>query len=148
MRSGLTGARDAGAESSSPIRLSISSPRKFSGPRRHLMKCSSRNGFSRPPTDCLYPHLPKSLPAPGMADSPVRSLSRSALIGTSWLLAQNVGTRAISFAAQIILAKLLAPADFGTIGLALTVTTFASVVANFGVDDVLLQRQKSLRFWA
>jgi PST family polysaccharide transporter len=83
-----------------------------------------------------------------MADSPAGSLRRSALIGTSWLLAQNLGTRVISFASQIILAKLLAPDDFGTIGLALTVTTLAGVVANFGVDDVLLQRQKSLRFWA
>lgn len=88
-----------------------------------------------------------------MADSPGEpptargSLGRATLIGTSWLLAQNVGTRAISFASQIILAKLLAPSDFGTIGLALTVTTLASVVANFGVDDVLLQRQKSLRLW-
>ena len=82
-----------------------------------------------------------------MADSPAGSLRRSALIGTSWLLAQNLGTRVISFASQIILAKLLAPGDFGTIGLALTVTTLANVVANFGVDDVLLQRQKSLRFW-
>ncbi|HXB52908.1 MAG TPA: oligosaccharide flippase family protein, partial [Rhizomicrobium sp.] len=77
-----------------------------------------------------------------------RSLSRSALIGTGWLLAQNMGTRAISFGAQIILAKLLAPSDFGAIGLALTVTTLANVIANFGVDDVLLQRQKTLRFWA
>jgi len=83
-----------------------------------------------------------------MADSPAGSLSRSPLVGTSWLLAQNVGTRAISFASQIVLAKLLVPGDFGAIGLALTVTTLASVVANFGVDDVLLQRQKSLRFWA
>jgi O-antigen/teichoic acid export membrane protein len=76
------------------------------------------------------------------------SLSRSALIGTSWLLAQNVGTRVISFGSQIILAKLLAPSDFGNIGLALTITTLANVVANFGVDDVLLQRQNTLRFWA
>jgi len=75
-------------------------------------------------------------------------LSRSALIGTSWLLVQNAGTRVISFGSQIILAKLLAPSDFGNIGLALTVTTLASVVANFGVDDVLLQRQRTLRFWA
>ena len=76
------------------------------------------------------------------------SLSRSALIGTSWLLIQNVGTRIISFGSQIVLARLLAPNDFGNIGLALTVTTLASVVANFGVDDVLLQRQKTFRFWA
>ena len=65
------------------------------------------------------------------------SLGRSALIGTSWLLVQNIGTRVISFGSQIVLAKLLAPSDFGNIGLALTVTTVASVIANFGVDDVL-----------
>lgn len=76
------------------------------------------------------------------------NLSRSALIGTSWLLIQNVGSRVISFGSQIILAKLLAPSDFGVISLALTVTTLASVVANFGVDDVLLQRQKTLAYWA
>ncbi len=75
-------------------------------------------------------------------------LSRSALIGTGWLLAQNAGTRVISFGSQIILAKLLAPSDFGNIGLALTITALANVVANFGVDDVLLQRQRTLRFWA
>lgn len=75
-------------------------------------------------------------------------LGRSALIGTSWLLVQNIGTRVISFGSQIILARLLAPSDFGNIGLALTVTTLATVVANFGVDDVLLQRQRTLRHWA
>ena len=88
---------------------------------------------------------PVATPAATKGDG---GLSRSALIGTSWLLAQNIGTRAISFGSQIILAKLLAPSDFGNIGLALTITTLASVVANFGVDDVLLQRQKTLRFWA
>ena len=75
-------------------------------------------------------------------------LGRSALIGTSWLLVQNIGTRVISFGSQIILARLLAPSDFGNIGLALTVTTLASVIANFGVDDVLLQRQRTLGYWA
>lgn len=77
-----------------------------------------------------------------------KDLGRSTLIGTSWLIAQNAGTRIIGFGSQIVLAKLLAPADFGNLGLALTVTTIASVIANFGVDDVLLQRQRHLRFWA
>ncbi len=76
------------------------------------------------------------------------SLGRSTLIGTGWLIAQNAGTRVIGFGSQIVLAKLLAPADFGNLGLALTVTMVAMVIANFGVDDVLLQRQKTLRFWA
>lgn len=82
-----------------------------------------------------------------MTDKSAR-LGRSALIGTSWLLVQNIGSRVISFGSQIILARLLAPSDFGNIGLALTITTLASVIANFGVDDVLLQRQKALRYWA
>lgn len=77
-----------------------------------------------------------------------KSLGRSTLIGTGWLIAQNIGTRVIGFGSQIVLAKLLAPADFGNLGLALTVTMIATVIANFGVDDVLLQRQKTLRFWA
>lgn len=82
-----------------------------------------------------------------MTDKSAR-LGRSALIGTSWLLVQNIGSRVISFGSQIILARLLAPSDFGNIGLALTITTLASVIANFGVDDVLLQRQKTLDYWA
>lgn len=77
-----------------------------------------------------------------------KGLGRSTLIGTGWLIAQNFGTRVIGFGSQIVLAKLLAPADFGNLGLALTVTMIATVIANFGVDDVLLQRQKTLRFWA
>lgn len=77
-----------------------------------------------------------------------RSLGRSTLVGTGWLIAQNLGTRVIGFGSQIFLAKFLTPADFGNLGLALTVTTVATVIANFGVDDVLLQRQKTLRFWA
>jgi PST family polysaccharide transporter len=76
------------------------------------------------------------------------NLGRSTLIGTGWLIAQNVGTRIIGFGSQILLAKLLVPADFGNLGLALTVTSIAMVMANFGIDDVLLQRQKTLRFWA
>jgi O-antigen/teichoic acid export membrane protein len=63
------------------------------------------------------------------------------------LLAQNIGTRLIAFVSQIVLAKLLVPGDFGNLGLALTITTIVGVIANFGVDDVLLQRQKTLRFW-
>jgi len=78
---------------------------------------------------------------------PAQSLTRSTLIGVSWLVFQNFGSRAIGFAAQIVLAKILLPADFGILAVATTVTTVIGVIANFGVEDVLLQRPHSMRFW-
>jgi PST family polysaccharide transporter len=62
-------------------------------------------------------------------------------------LAQNVAARIIGLASQIVLARLLTPQDFGLIALASTVTAFGTVVVGFGIDDVLLQRQKNIRFW-
>src|SRR4051812_29710091 len=75
------------------------------------------------------------------------SLTRTALSGVAWLLAQNLGARLIGFASQIALAKILIPADFALLALAGTVVTIVGAVVAFGVEDVLLQRQKTLRFW-
>jgi O-antigen/teichoic acid export membrane protein len=75
-------------------------------------------------------------------------LTRKALAGVGWLLAQNVGARIISFASQIVLARILAPTDFASLALAGTVTVIFETLINFGVDDVLLQRQKTMRMWA
>ena len=74
-------------------------------------------------------------------------LTRTALAGVGWLLAQSVGARAIGFASQIVLARILAPTDFGSLALAGTVTAIFETLINFGVDDVLLQRQRTMRFW-
>jgi O-antigen/teichoic acid export membrane protein len=76
-----------------------------------------------------------------------RGLARTLLTGTGWLLAQFVTTRAISFVSQIVLARILAPTDFATLALAITVTAILETLVNFGIDDVLLQRQRAMRFW-
>jgi O-antigen/teichoic acid export membrane protein len=76
-----------------------------------------------------------------------RSAARTVLDGVGWLLAQNAGGRIIGLACQFLLAKLLLPGDFGVLGLAGTVTSVVGVLVWFGVDDVLLQRQKTMRFW-
>ncbi len=60
---------------------------------------------------------------------------------------QSAGGRALAFFAQLALAAVLAPADFGLIGLAYTVSTFGSIVANSGVEGVVIQRHKTIRFW-
>lgn len=67
--------------------------------------------------------------------------------GFIWLVAQSLASRGIGFVTQLILARLLMPEDFGVIGLALTVTTIANSLIGFGIDEVLLQRQKTIAFW-
>jgi O-antigen/teichoic acid export membrane protein len=76
-----------------------------------------------------------------------KGLAANAVTGFGWLFAQNIGARVIGFLSQILLARIFAPADFATLALAGTVTAIVSVLANFGVDDALLQRQRSMRFW-
>ena len=75
------------------------------------------------------------------------SLGRTAARGAAWLMIQSAGGRALAFFSQLALAAVLAPADFGLIGLAYTVSTFGSIVANSGVEGVVVQRHKTMRFW-
>ena len=86
--------------------------------------------------------------SPSAAHAPARKeLTRAVVAGAGWLVAQTVGARAISFASQIVLAWILAPTDFAILALAWTVTVIIDTLVNFGVDDVLLQRQRAMRFW-
>ena len=75
-------------------------------------------------------------------------LTRRVFAGVGWLLAQNTGTRLMQFAAQIILARILLPSDFASLALAVTVTSLFEALISFGVDEVLLQRQRTMRLWA
>jgi O-antigen/teichoic acid export membrane protein len=68
--------------------------------------------------------------------------------GLFWLLAQVAGGRATSFVSQIILARLLSPQDFGTIGLTYTVTTIIGSLTDSGIENVLLQRGRTFQLWA
>ena len=83
-----------------------------------------------------------------MKPGQVPGLSHAAASGFFWLFAQSVSARLLGFVSQLVLAWLLMPSDFGTIGLAYTVTSIAQTLVGFGVDDVLLQRQKRLAQWS
>lgn len=76
------------------------------------------------------------------------SAGHRAVRGFILLLATNVLARASGFLSQLVLAVLLAPADFGVIGLTYTVGSLAATFTNIGIDDVLLQRLRALRFWS
>ncbi len=63
-------------------------------------------------------------------------------------MAQSLSARVFGFFSQLILAALLLPSDFGIIGLANTIASIAQALVSFGVDDVLLQRQRTMRMWS
>jgi O-antigen/teichoic acid export membrane protein len=74
-------------------------------------------------------------------------LTRRVFAGVGWLLGQNVGMRVILLASQIVLARILLPSDFASLALAGTVIALFEALISFGVDDVLVQRQRTMRFW-
>ena len=75
------------------------------------------------------------------------NLGRATLRGLLWLSFQSVGARLIGIVSQIALARLLLPAQFGIISLVYIITGIAGTVTAFGVDGVLLQRNRSAHLW-
>ena len=71
------------------------------------------------------------------------SLSRNIFSGASWMVVQTIGTKAFSLVAQLILAWLLLPEDFGKIGLTYAITNIGLLIQGFGLTDVLVSRGKS-----
>jgi len=76
-----------------------------------------------------------------------RGLGHATAVGVAWLLMQTVGTRTVGFVAQIVVASILFPEDFGLISLAYTICNLGSVLAGFGLEQVVIQRHRSIRFW-
>jgi lipopolysaccharide exporter len=61
---------------------------------------------------------------------------------------QTVGTKLTALGGQLVLAWLLAPKDFGLIGLAYTVTAFAGLIQGAGLQEILVQRQRRFERWS
>ena len=80
-------------------------------------------------------------------EPPFSDLAHSIFAGIGWLIAQSFGARLIGLASQIVLARVLLPGDFGILALAGTVTSVLGALVNFGIDDVLLQRQHTMHYW-
>jgi O-antigen/teichoic acid export membrane protein len=78
----------------------------------------------------------------------MRSLTKQSASGFAWLLVQSGGARVIGFFAQILLARLLSPADFGDIALVTSVAAVIATLVGFGVDDVVLSRSRNVHVWA
>lgn len=66
------------------------------------------------------------------------SLRRAAVSGVAWQGTSYVVGRGLTFVATIVLARLLAPAEFGLVGLALVFVTFAEAAADLGIAQALV----------
>jgi O-antigen/teichoic acid export membrane protein len=71
-----------------------------------------------------------------------KDLGRLALRGGVISVAMQYGNGALQIAAAIILARLLAPEDFGLVAIVTVLTSFAPAVIDFGLGDATAQRSK------
>ncbi|HEY7771043.1 oligosaccharide flippase family protein, partial [Longimicrobium sp.] len=79
-----------------------------------------------------------------MTDSPPtgRTLGARTLSAAQWRLGTSVVQGLLQFATGVLLARLLPPADFGLVALALVVTGLATLVADLGLGPAIVQRRE------
>lgn len=87
------------------------------------------------------------------AQQPVSPASGSTLVqktvaGFFWMMAQTVGSKMVNMVGQVMLAWLLSPEDFGLVGLAYTVTAFATLIHQAGIREILIHRHAHFSRWA
>jgi O-antigen/teichoic acid export membrane protein len=75
------------------------------------------------------------------ADEKSAHLRSAAVTGLRWSLPARLGTEVLTLASMVVLARLIAPAEFGHYAVALVVGEIAMVVPGEGVGSALVQRQ-------
>lgn len=74
-----------------------------------------------------------------MADS---SLSEKVKKGIIWVISATVVTRGVQLIAEVILARVLMPEDFGLIATAMAILTFSEGTVATGVESAIIQKQE------
>ena len=74
-----------------------------------------------------------------------RELGRLALRGGVVAVAMQYGNGVLQIVAAIVLARLLAPEDFGLVAIVTALTSFAPLLIDFGLGDATTQRRKITR---
>ena len=74
-----------------------------------------------------------------------RDLGRLALRGGAVSVAMQYGNGVLQLVAAIVLARLLAPEDFGLVAIVTVLTSFAPLLIDFGLGDATTQRSKITR---
>ncbi len=71
------------------------------------------------------------------------SLKQKVVKGTIWILLEQFATQFVGFAIGIVLARLLAPADYGTVAMVSIFTSIALVLTDSGFTNALTQKKNA-----
>jgi len=75
------------------------------------------------------------------ASTPARELDRSLIRGIAWTGATRWATQLVGWASTLIVARLLAPTDYGIVGMAMIYLGFMQLVNEFGLGAAIVQRR-------
>jgi O-antigen/teichoic acid export membrane protein len=73
------------------------------------------------------------------------SLGKQAIQGAAWNYAAFLASKGILVVVTLLLARLLSPAEFGLVGMALLVITAFDILRDFGIGAALIQRQREVQ---
>ena len=75
----------------------------------------------------------------------MKDLNRKMAGGAAWMVLLRFCFRGIGIVSTIILARLLVPADFGIVAMAMSIIAAFELMTAFGFDTVLIQKQEAHR---
>jgi O-antigen/teichoic acid export membrane protein len=80
-----------------------------------------------------------------MVETPPRDLRRAVVKGAAWSIAMRWTMRGLGLVSTVVLARLLTPADFGLMAMAMLVVAFVEAWLSFGLETALIQNQGATR---
>jgi len=80
-----------------------------------------------------------------MDEHPTPELRTAVLKGAAWSVALRWAMRLLGLVSTIVLARLLTPADFGLVAMAMLVVGFVEAWTSFGLGTALIQNQSATR---
>jgi lipopolysaccharide exporter len=78
-------------------------------------------------------------------DKPEKHLFRRVVHGGAWVFVLRIIQQVVALVRLVVLARILAPGDFGILGLALLTTRIARIFTETGFDEALVQRQGNIK---
>ena len=70
------------------------------------------------------------------------SLRQTASRGVKWTALANIGRRVISFGTNVVMARILAPEDFGLVAMAALVVAFMELFRDLGTGSAIVQTKE------
>jgi lipopolysaccharide exporter len=75
----------------------------------------------------------------------MKSINRRMVTGIAWMSLMRIAIKGLGLVSTVILARLLAPADFGVVAMAMSIISGLELLRDFSFDVALIQRQDADR---